>query len=107
MIGATRSRNLYVYGLCAALVAAMGVFLIWPIVLTVSGGFREPGGAFTLRYVASVFCDPVLVEGLWNSLKIAGYTTLLCVVLTMPLACLLYTSPSPRDLSTSRMPSSA
>ena len=88
MIGAARSRNLYVYGLCAALVAAMGVFLIWPIVLTVSGGFREPGGAFTLRYVASVFCDPVLVEGLWNSLKIAGYTTLLCMVLTMPLAVL-------------------
>ena len=25
----------------------------------------------------------------------------------LPLACLLYTSPSPRDLSTSRMPSSA
>ena len=25
----------------------------------------------------------------------------------MPAACLLYTSPSPRDLSTSRMPSSA
>ena len=27
--------------------------------------------------------------------------------LLRPLACLLYTSPSPRDLSTSRMPSSA
>ena len=26
---------------------------------------------------------------------------------TIPTACLLYTSPSPRDLSTSRMPSSA
>ena len=26
---------------------------------------------------------------------------------TMPNSCLLYTSPSPRDLSTSRMPSSA
>ena len=25
----------------------------------------------------------------------------------LPVACLLYTSPSPRDLSTSRMPSSA
>ena len=25
----------------------------------------------------------------------------------VPIACLLYTSPSPRDLSTSRMPSSA
>ena len=28
-------------------------------------------------------------------------------VITMNLPCLLYTSPSPRDLSTSRMPSSA
>ena len=28
-------------------------------------------------------------------------------VLQMPSCCLLYTSPSPRDLSTSRMPSSA
>ena len=27
--------------------------------------------------------------------------------ITLPNACLLYTSPSPRDLSTSRMPSSA
>ena len=27
--------------------------------------------------------------------------------ITYPLTCLLYTSPSPRDLSTSRMPSSA
>ena len=29
------------------------------------------------------------------------------VIMLAPLACLLYTSPSPRDLSTSRMPSSA
>ena len=29
------------------------------------------------------------------------------LVLTEPIGCLLYTSPSPRDLSTSRMPSSA
>ena len=28
-------------------------------------------------------------------------------VMDKPLSCLLYTSPSPRDLSTSRMPSSA
>ena len=27
--------------------------------------------------------------------------------LSLPITCLLYTSPSPRDLSTSRMPSSA
>ena len=29
------------------------------------------------------------------------------IALRQPMACLLYTSPSPRDLSTSRMPSSA
>ena len=29
------------------------------------------------------------------------------VILSTPMSCLLYTSPSPRDLSTSRMPSSA
>ena len=34
-------------------------------------------------------------------IKRAGFTA------TVPNACLLYTSPSPRDLSTSRMPSSA
>ena len=30
-----------------------------------------------------------------------------CPVCVLPMGCLLYTSPSPRDLSTSRMPSSA
>ena len=37
----------------------------------------------------------------------AGKTTLLNHILTNQQGCLLYTSPSPRDLSTSRMPSSA
>jgi len=36
-----------------------------------------------------------------------GGKVLLPLLLTIPYACLLYTSPSPRDLSTSRMPSSA
>ena len=36
-----------------------------------------------------------------------GLLTLVAVVLAFSLACLLYTSPSTRDLSTSRMPSSA
>ena len=33
--------------------------------------------------------------------------TILDEVESMTISCLLYTSPSPRDLSTSRMPSSA
>ena len=47
----------------------------------------------------------------WKVLKYALLTTgaLIMVVpfIDMFLGCLLYTSPSPRDLSTSRMPSSA
>ena len=35
------------------------------------------------------------------------FTVFLTKALGMPTACLLYTSPSPRDISGSRMPSSA
>ncbi len=43
--------------------------------------------------------DPRLLEALLNSVIPTGYG--------YNCTCLLYTSPSPRDLSTSRMPSSA
>ena len=36
-----------------------------------------------------------------------GTKTILLIAVSGFLSCLLYTSPSPRDLSTSRMPSSA
>ena len=39
----------------------------------------------------------ILTIRVWNGSNLVGITT----------TCLLYTSPSPRDLSTSRMPSSA
>ena len=42
-----------------------------------------------------------------ESLSILGMETILSKHSTFPKTCLLYTSPSPRDLSTSRMPSSA
>ena len=38
-------------------------------------------------------------QGQWSSKKLMG--------VSKEISCLLYTSPSPRDLSTSRMPSSA
>ena len=52
------------------------------------------------------------VRRLEESGAILGYTVLLDPEmagweLTVVIGCLLYTSPSPRDLSTSRMPSSA
>ena len=44
--------------------------------------------------------------GRWDAKKTLGITGL-HEILSRDYGCLLYTSPSPRDLSTSRMPSSA
>ena len=41
---------------------------------------------FTLGYVQQVFANPVYREGLVNSLLIASCTTVLAVLLAMPLA---------------------
>ena len=42
-----------------------------------------------------------------KSRELAGFTAGLLVIIGNPKACLLYTSPSPRDYGESRMPSSA
>lgn len=76
------------YGALAGLLALLSLVLLWPIVLTVRGGFVDRDGTATWRYVAQVFRDPVLVEGLTNSLAIAGYTTVLAMAMAMPLAML-------------------
>ena len=54
-----------------------------------------PDGAVIGHYVAETPFDPQSIEKLSPEQE------------KIYLACLLYTSPSPRDLSTSRMPSSA
>lgn len=83
-----RTRDIYRYGLLTLLFAILGAFLIWPIFLAVQGGFisSDEGGGFTLEYVISVFEDPLKVQGLINALKIAVCTTLLCLIMSLPMA---------------------
>ncbi len=83
-----RLRRFYHYGLFLLLLAVLLAFLVWPILLTVRGGFTTPSGDFTLYYLKTVFADPVWVAGLLNSLLIALCTTALCIVVTLPLALL-------------------
>ena len=64
--------------------AIFGVGFLLPLVWVVGGGFYDNG--FTLRYLAAVFQNPIYVEGLFNSLKIAFGTTLLATLLSVPLA---------------------
>ena len=61
---------------------------------------------------APIAVGPGEGEALWfvgtlAIVKASGATTGGRMAVVDQLACLLYTSPSPRDLSTSRMPSSA
>jgi iron(III) transport system permease protein len=73
------------------LIAILGVFLVYPILLTVRGGFASDpanGRGFTLKYVIQIFRDPTLTKGLLNSFKIAASTTTLATLIAFPLAVL-------------------
>jgi iron(III) transport system permease protein len=77
------------YAILAFLLTLLSLFLLYPIALTVRGGFARDvatGEGFTLRHIQMVLRDPVLVQGLINSLKIAISTTTIALILALPLA---------------------
>ena len=65
--------------------ALFGLLFLWPLSLVVRGGFLE-GGQFTLAYLAGVFQNPIYAEGLWHSFLLGIGTTLLTLVISVPLA---------------------
>lgn len=77
-----RSTAWLVFG---AVTALLSVLFIWPLSKVVAGGFWVDGH-FTLRYLIGVFENPIYIEGLFNSLKIALGTTGLAMVVALPLA---------------------
>ena len=93
--GATEANNLAIKGLCEARLAR-GRHIV--TVATEHRAVLDP-----CRYLQSLGFEltvlPVQPNGLLNLEVLAAALR--------PDTCLLYTSPSPRDLSTSRMPSSA
>ncbi len=70
-------------------------FLIYPIWLTVQGGFISESGGYTFHHITSVFEDPSLRNGFFNALGIATCTTIVCFIISLPLATLAakYTFP--------------
>jgi iron(III) transport system permease protein len=72
--------------LLVAIVAVLGVGLVYPILLTVGGAFRTDDGGFTLRHIASVFEDPATRRGLLNATLIAAITTTMAIIMALPLA---------------------
>ncbi|MEM9252730.1 MAG: iron ABC transporter permease [Planctomycetota bacterium] len=91
-MSAHQTRLLVIYAVAVVTLAVLAVLLVWPIFLTVMGGFGLSGAAgwdaFTFQYIVGVFRDPLLVEGLVNSLWVAVGTTALSLLLALPLAML-------------------
>ncbi len=96
LLSARATRNLWHYGLMGIALAVLTVFLLYPIALTVGGGFLvDPAGGswtraqdWTIRHISDALADPKVREGLFNSLKIATGTTTLAILLALPLAVL-------------------
>ncbi|MBX3354948.1 MAG: iron ABC transporter permease [Phycisphaeraceae bacterium] len=78
-------RRVREYVQLALLAALLGVFLLLPIWLVVRGGFTDASGRFTLAAIADVFADDILRRGLLNSLLIATLTTVLAILIALPL----------------------
>jgi iron(III) transport system permease protein len=64
------------------------LFFALPIWETLGGAFRNPGGGFTVAYILEVFRNPIYLEGLWNSVLMAVFSTILTSAIALPLALL-------------------
>ena len=81
---------------------AIGIIVIFPIIWLVLSSFKPSGELFT--YPLHMFPSAPTTEH-YKSVLDGGFIGY--VKNSLFLACLLYTSPSPRDILASRMPSSA
>ena len=82
------------------LMAALGLAIVFGLmgVINLAHGELIMLGAYTTYVVQLIFKLPALQP---------VYNAYVLVALPLAFICLLYTSPSPRDYGTSRMPSSA
>ena len=81
-------RNITSRLVMTGLLAFFAIFLIYPIWLTVQGGFESQNGGITFHHILTVFDDPVMRDGFINAVGIAVCTTLLCLIIALPLATL-------------------
>ena len=63
-----------------------GVFFFWPILQILKGGFIDADGQLTFAYLRALLADPIYLGGLGNSILLAATTTLIALLLALPLA---------------------
>ena len=72
-----------IYGFTIVFFTLFFAYTIWH---TVKEAFVTPEVAFTLVYIAEIFKNPIYVEGLINSFYMGLFTTLLSLLIALPLA---------------------
>ena len=66
--------------------AFFSCFFFWPIGVTVQGAFFNADGKFTFEFFAEVLRNPIYVEGLQNAFLLGVASTLLSLLIALPLA---------------------
>ncbi len=66
-------------------------FFIYPIWHTVREAFLDPSGGITFDYLAELFRNPIYLEGLANAFRMGLFTTLLAILISIPLALVNHT----------------
>lgn len=66
--------------------AFFAVFFLWPVLQILKGGFIDADGHVTLAYLRALLADPLYLRGLGNSFLLAVATTLVALLIALPLA---------------------
>lgn len=67
-------------------IAFFAFFFIWPIMQILHGGVIDTSGKFTFDFIYQVFQNTVYLEGLQNAAGVAFFSTLLAILIAVPLA---------------------
>lgn len=81
----SRVLSMFIVGVT---VVFFGCFFVFPIWTAVRAAFETQDRRFTLEFIGEVFLNPLYREGLVNSFVIAAWTTLGCLLVSLPLALL-------------------
>lgn len=82
-------RSFWQYALFGVCMFILVAFLLYPIFLTVRGGFYDniaTRDGWSARHILDLFRDPRVREGLFNAFLIATGTTTLAILYALPLA---------------------
>ena len=80
-------KKICLYSFETLLFAFIGVFLIYPLVLAVTAGLKYDGH-FSFYWLGRLFSNQIIIEQLVNSILLAAVTTVVVIIMTLPMAML-------------------